>query len=206
MEDYVKDTIIASPYPFWITMLLFVGISAFINYLIVYSKEKARRKVEEETAARITKKIESVKDSYNKALETHKIELKKEFESARHIIELCKNLDKELINHLIVCKNDIESDGSYESEGRYGCAVNSIMQLGCFLHIYESRYSNLKDFNKLLKECDNMNSVFIDLDNNKFIHSTNYSSVTDKAQKYIKSILKTIIPPIKVGSEKNPEQ
>ena len=57
MEDYVQDTLAASPYPFWITILLLVGISAFINYIIIYSKEKARRKVEEETVAKITKEI-----------------------------------------------------------------------------------------------------------------------------------------------------
>lgn len=103
MEDYVKETLTESPYPFWITMLLFVGISAFINYLIVYSKEKARRKVEEKTAARITKEIESVKESYNKALESHKIELQKEFEKSKYTISLCQKLDEKLIELLLDC-------------------------------------------------------------------------------------------------------
>lgn len=50
MEDFIKDTLNVSPYPFWITILLFAGISTFANYLIVYFQEKARRKIEDETS------------------------------------------------------------------------------------------------------------------------------------------------------------
>lgn len=96
-------------------------------------------------------------------------------------------------------------DGSYESQGQFGQAIKSINDLGDFLHSYESRYSNLKNFNELIKECDNMYGVYIDLDSGKDIQSTNYCSVTKKVQKYIKDILKIIIPPIKVSSVEKPE-
>lgn len=206
MEDYVKDTLSASPYPFWVTILLFAITSGLIQWVITYFKEKGKSLATKQDIGEITNRIKSVEAKYDSSLELFKMELLNEHEFSKSLFEICNNLDKELINHLITCKNNIESDGSYESEGKYGCAVNSIMHLGSFLHSYESRYSNLKDFNKLLNECDNMGSVFIDLDNDKFIHSTNYSSVTDKTQKYIKNILRTIIPPIKVSSIKEPEQ
>jgi hypothetical protein len=133
------------------------------------------------------------------------MELLNEHEFSKSLFEICNNLDKDLINHLIKCKKDIEKDGSYDSQGKYGHAIKSITDLGDFLHSYESRYSNLKDFNKLIKECDNMHGVYIDLDSKEAIQRTNYRSVTEKALKYIKNILKTIIPPIKVSSVKQPE-
>lgn len=141
MEEYIKNTLTASPYPFWITMLLFVGISAFVNYIIVYSKEKARRKVEEATAAKITKEIESIKDSYNKALESHKTELQKDFESYRYITALCNSIDKELLRRLIKCKNDIESDlKEFVESGNIGLCNTSINHLCSYLQSFNIRY------------------------------------------------------------------
>lgn len=51
---------------------------------INYEGEKGRNLATKEDIAQITKEIESVKDSYNKALEAHKIELQKEFESHKY--------------------------------------------------------------------------------------------------------------------------
>lgn len=133
------------------------------------------------------------------------MELLNEYEFSKSLFEICNNLDKELINHLIECKKDIEMDESYESQGQLGQAIKSINDLGDFLHCYESRYSNLKNFNKLIQECDKMYSVYIDLDSGRDIQFTNYRPITKKVQKYIKDILKIIIPPIKVGNAEKPE-
>ena len=66
-----------------ITVILAVG-----NFICLYSisrnkaynEEKGKNLATKEDIADITNRIESVKDSYNKALESHKIELQKVFE------------------------------------------------------------------------------------------------------------------------------
>ena len=190
MEDYIKETLIASPYPFWLTVLIFALVTGLVQCIVFYFKEKGKNLATKQDIKDITDSIKSVESKH---------------EFSKSLFEICNNLDKDLINHLIKCKKDIEKDGSYDSQGKYGHAIKSITDLGDFLHSYESRYSNLKDFNKLIKECDNMHGVYIDLDSKEAIQRTNYRSVTEKALKYIKNILKTIIPPIKVSSVKQPE-
>ena len=205
MEDYIKETLIASPYPFWLTVLIFALVTGLVQCIVFYFKEKGKNLATKQDIKDITDSIKSVESKYNSSLESFKMELLNEHEFSKSLFEICNNLDKDLINHLIKCKKDIEKDGSYDSQGKYGHAIKSITDLGDFLHSYESRYSNLKDFNKLIKECDNMHGVYIDLDSKEAIQRTNYRSVTEKALKYIKNILKTIIPPIKVSSVKQPE-
>ncbi len=50
-----------------------------------------------------------------------------------------------------------------------------------------------------------MYGIYINLDSERDIQSTNYRPITKKIQKYIKDILKIIIPPIKVGNVEKPE-
>lgn len=149
MEDYVQDTLTASPYPFWITMLLFVGISAFINYIIVYSKEKARRKVEEETVAKITKEIESVKESYNKALEKHKVELQKDFESYKYRVKLCNSIDEQLIELIYNALNNYHKEGIGYPESDDRDLISSAYKISNFLSSYYPRYSHINQFEEL---------------------------------------------------------
>lgn len=68
---------------------------------INYEGEKGKNLATKEDIAQITEQIESVKDSYNKALEAHKIELQKEFESHKYIMNLCFSMDKEIIQKLM---------------------------------------------------------------------------------------------------------
>lgn len=70
----------------------------------VLRQKKGEDLATKEDIAGITKEIESVKDSYNKSLEEHKIELQKEFESYKYINELCNSIDKELLRKLVTCK------------------------------------------------------------------------------------------------------
>ena len=170
-----------------------------------YNEEKGKNLATKEDIESITNIIKSVESQYNNSLELFKMELLNEYEFSKSLFEICNNLDKELINHLIECKKDIEMDESYESQGQLGQAIKSINDLGDFLHCYESRYSNLKNFNKLIQECDKMYGVYIDLDSGRDIQFTNYRPITKKVQKYIKDILKIIIPPIKVGNAEKPE-
>lgn len=139
MEDYVKEALIASAYPFWVIMLIFVGISAFANYIIIYFKEKARRKVEEETTAQITEKIESVKNIYSSSLEKYKFDLQKDFESSKFIISLCSSLDETFIKQIVSCKSYMDA-GMLDSNGDYSKALNEIYKLARFLLVYRVRY------------------------------------------------------------------
>lgn len=148
MEDYVKEILIASPYPFWVTMLIFVGISAFANYVIIYLKEKARRKAEEETTAKITKEIESVKDNYNKALETHKIELQKEFEHTKYITRLCHSIDNKLLYLIAECLN-IEASKGIDIIDSDEKLISAVIKLSHFLNTYKTRYKSNNDIVKL---------------------------------------------------------
>ena len=205
MEDYIKETLIASPYPFWLTVLIFALVTGLVQCIVFYFKEKGKNLATKQDIKDITDSIKSVESKYDSSLEAFKMELLNEHEFSKSLFEICNNLDKDLINHLIKCKKDIEKDGSYDSQGKYGHAIKSITDLGDFLHSYESRYSNLKNFNKLIQECDKMYGVYIDLDSGRDIQFTNYRPITKKVQKYIKDILKIIIPPIKVGNAEKPE-
>lgn len=70
---------------------------------INYEGEKGKNLATKEDIAQITQQIESVKDSYNKVLEAHKIELQKEFESHKYIMGLCHSLDETLLKHISSC-------------------------------------------------------------------------------------------------------
>lgn len=63
---------------------------------INYEGEKGKNLATKEDIAQITQQIESIKDSYNKSLESHKIDLQKEFESHKYIMGLCHSLDNNL--------------------------------------------------------------------------------------------------------------
>ena len=206
MEDYIKETLIASPYPFWLTVLIFALVTGLVQCIVFYFKEKGKNLATKQDIKDITDSIKSVESKYNSSLESFKMELLNEHEFSKSLFEICNNLDKDLINHLIKCKKDIEKDGSYEAQGKHGNAAKSIIELRDFLHSYESRYSNFKDFNRLRKECDNMYNVCITLNSEMDIQPSDYVPITDKDQKYIRNILKTIIPPIKVSNIKQPEQ
>lgn len=59
-----------------------IGLTQFLFWRYIaknkaYESEKGKNLATKEDIAGITKEIESVKDSYNKSLETHKIELQK---------------------------------------------------------------------------------------------------------------------------------
>lgn len=72
---------------------------------INYEGEKGKNLATKEDIAHITQQIESVKDSYNKALEAHKIELQKEFEYHKYIMGLCQSLDRMLLHNIALCLN-----------------------------------------------------------------------------------------------------
>lgn len=203
MENYIHDTLTTSPYPFWITMLLFIGISALINYLIVYSKERARREVEKETAAQITKEIESVKDNYNKSLELYRFELERFFESSKSIINLCNSLDVRLIRLIIECKENMDND-LLKNNRDYTNTVNSIYKLGRFFLVYKSRY----DCNKHIKEIINITSLISCIKDCNELKNEKGSTLEDKIEELenlFHSFLAEILPKFNPTQIKEPE-
>lgn len=139
--DWIDTNLLISICTFAIALTQFL----FWRYIAKqksYEIEKGRNLATKEDIAEITEKIESVKESYNKSLEKHKIELQKEFESYRYIIALCNSIDKELLIRLIKCKNEIESDLKkfIESEN-IGLCQNSINNLCDYLKSFNVRYN-----------------------------------------------------------------
>ena len=149
MGEYIKDTVIVSPFPFWLTFLLFILITGFVQYIILYFKEKGKNFATKEDIGNITQKIESVKENYNKSLESHKIELQKEFEYHKYIQTLCHELDKELLSLVSECLNAETSNAIdeyvYDDE-----LVSKTIKLSNFLNTYKSRYKSNKIIRNLI--------------------------------------------------------
>lgn len=129
-----------------IGILFFIGNvvwSISLLYFQSYAKKKGEDLATKEDIAGITKEIESVKDSYNKSLEKHKIELQKEFESYKYINELCNSIDKELLKELVACKRDMENDFRiHRDNDDYGSCEPSIKSLYDYLKNYDVRYKH----------------------------------------------------------------
>lgn len=160
MEEQITKTLIESPYPFWITIILFAVISGLIQCIISFFIERGKNLATKKDISDITNKIESVKDSYNKALEAHKIELQKEFESHKYIMGLCHSIDETLLQHISSClkvevEKDIENCDNDES------LLRSNNKLSCFLHTYQSRYDSIPVLRKLRSISGNIDTDYV---------------------------------------------
>lgn len=127
---------------------------------INYEGEKGKNLATKEDIAQITQQIESVKDSYNKSLESHKIELQKEFESHKYIMGLCHSLDKTLLTHISSClkaetKKDIED---WDNDEDLLMANN---KLSSFLNTYKNRYDSIPVLHKLRDISGNIDSDYM---------------------------------------------
>ena len=148
MEGEITKTLIESPYPFWITILLFAVISGLIQCIISFFIERGKNLATKKDISDITNKIESVKDSYNKALEAHKIELQKEFESHKYIMTLCHSLDNTLLQHIASClKADAEKGIIFPDND--DSLLMEISKLSSFLYTYKGRYDSILVLRKL---------------------------------------------------------
>lgn len=156
MESHITETLIESPYPFWITIILFAIISGLIQCIISFFIEKGKNLATKKDISDITNKIESVKDNYNKTLESYKIELQKDFETHRYIVGLCHSLDNILLKHISSClQSESRSPiGFYENDNKL---LNENSKLSLFLSTYKYRYdssSTLQQLRILSSEID----------------------------------------------------
>lgn len=148
MEGEITKTLIESPYPFWITIILFAVISGLIQCIISFFIERGKNLATKKDISNITNKIESVKDSYNKALEAHKIELQKEFESHKYIMTLCHSLDNTLLQHIASClKADAEKGIIFPDND--DSLLMEISKLSSLLYTYKGRYDSILVLRKL---------------------------------------------------------
>lgn len=115
---------------------------------INYEVEKGRNLATKEDIAQITKEIESVKDSYNKALEAHKMELQKEFESHKYIMTLCHSLDNTLLQYIASCLR-ADAEKNIEDCDNDESLLTSNNKLSSFLSTYKSRYDSIPVLRKL---------------------------------------------------------
>lgn len=148
MEEHITKTLIESPYPFWLTILLFSVISGGIQLIISFLRERGKNLATKKDISDITDKIESVKDSYNKALEAHKIELQKELESHKYIMGLCHSIDETLLQHISSCLK-VEAEKDIEDCDNDESLLTSNNKLSNFLHTYKSRYDSIPVLRKL---------------------------------------------------------
>lgn len=174
---------------------------------INYEGEKGKNLATKEDIAQITKQIESVKDSYNKALEDHKIELQKEFESHKYIMNLCLSMDKELIQRLMLfqkanSKYTIDQNDNTE-------LIQSIQYLYESLSAYKFRYFHIPIFQQLYHKvyeiCDN---EFNNQKNNECSGTVKLSFTQDDIKLlYINSmkILKMMMPTFQSEDNTKPE-
>jgi len=156
MESHITETLIELPYPFWITIILFAIISGLIQCIISFFIEKGKNLATKKDISDITNKIESVKDNYNKTLESYKIELQKEFETHRYVVGLCHSLDNILLKHISSClQSESRSPiGFYENDNKL---LNENSKLSLFLSTYKYRYdssSTLQQLRILSSEID----------------------------------------------------
>lgn len=155
MEEHITKTLIESQYPLWLIILLFIMIQLIISYI----RERGKNLATKKDISDITEKIESVKDSYNKALESHKIELQKEFESHKYIMKLCYSLDNTLLQNIASClKAEAEKGIIYPDND--DCLLRENSQLSSFLYTYKGRYDSipvLRNLREISGEIDTEN-------------------------------------------------
>ena len=114
---------------------------------INYEGEKGKNLATKEDIAQITQQIESVKDSYNKSLESHKIELQKELESHKYIMNLCFSMDKEIIKRLMLFQ---EANSQYIIDPSNNTEL--IQYLYKSLSAYKYRYFHIPIFQQLYQK------------------------------------------------------
>lgn len=165
-----------------------------------YESEKGKNLATKEDVAEITKKIESVKESYSKALENHKIELQKEFESHKHIVKLCNNIDNKLLYKLVTCKNTIaDALNDYVDLGKIDdSSINSIRQLSGYLQSYNTRYGNNECVKRVIAQSGDLTRIYV---NNSTACGFNNSQYFEKIQdidKNIDLILNHFLPKLNI--------
>lgn len=127
---------------------------------ISYEGEKGKNLATKEDIAQITQQIESIKDSYNKSLESHKIDLQKEFESHKYIMGLCHSLDNILLKHISSCLKAEAEKGIEDCDNDEALLIAN-NKLSSFLNTYKNRYDSIPVLHKLRDISGNIDSDYM---------------------------------------------
>lgn len=200
MEEHITETLIESPYPFWLIFLLYSVISGVMQYLISFNREKGKNLATKKDISDITDKIESVKDSYNKALEAHKIELQKDLDAHKYIVGLCHSLDNILLKHISSCLQSdiIEAIDYYENDNKL---LNENSKLSLFLSTYKYRYDSSSTLQKLRIQSLNIDinykqNDYISFEDGNDIYHTIPHKDKEQLLKLLNESLMYFLPPI----------
>lgn len=159
MEDYIKETLIASPYPFWFTVLIFALTTGLVQYLVFYFREKGKNLATKEDIEEITKKIESVKTSYSKGLEQYKMELLEEMEKFTNYKE--NAINKNLIRLLEKTNKLLFEVGIMHDKDRNLEDVNNTLEELCrYIYTYKFIYERNKKIYIILEQYNNYTKLF----------------------------------------------
>lgn len=189
-----------------ITIILAVGnfICLYnISRKKAYNEEKGKNLATKEDIADITQRIESVKGSYNKALEAHKIELQKEFESYKYINELCNSIDKELLRKLVLCKKEMENDFRiHRDNDDYGTCEPAIKSLYNYLKTYDVRYKHNKTVKLIFEHYEKIESLheYYEEDCGPF-DTPQYMKELGKIHSYVDQLLASFLPKLQLKPE-----
>lgn len=142
-----------------INILLLIG-EIILGFILLFGKFYLQKKGEniatKEDIAGITKEIESVKESYNKSLESHKIELQKEFEAHKYISNLCNSLDNLLLELISECLKAEASKGIFYPDNDNNL-IPTTCKLARFLNTYRKRYESNESIKKLTNISNKIN-------------------------------------------------
>lgn len=138
-----------------------IGLTQFLLWKHIakvkaYEAEKGKNLATKEDIAGITKEIESVKESYNKSLESHKIELQKEFEAHKYISNLCNSLDNLLLELISECLKAEASKGIFYPDNDNNL-IPTTCKLARFLNTYRKRYESNESIKKLTNISNKIN-------------------------------------------------
>ncbi len=177
--------------PYWLQFIVFAIIAGLVQYIVSYFTEKGKNLATKEDIKDITDKVESVKASYNEALERHKLELQKEFESHKYIKELCNKIDHELLKKLIKCRKEIEDHlMQHLDDSKYDSCVSSIKPLYDYLKNYQARYQDNKN------GCDIISTYekIIHLDDGDVIQNNEYEDLLNIILNFINQFIAEFVP------------
>lgn len=132
-----------------------IGLTQFLLWRYIarnksYESEKGKNLATKEDIKDITQKVEEVKNVYSSSLERYKVNLQKEFETSKYIIELCHSLDKELLLLISDALKSYVSPGiCAPHESNDEILISSAYKISNFLYMYRTRYGANKTLKKL---------------------------------------------------------
>lgn len=142
--------------------MLFTIYAAFIGSLIAvflksYFSQKGKNVATKEDVKVITEKIEKVKNTYQRSMEIHKMELKKIYDISRPSLSKMTELDNILIDN-IASLNEIGFDFSRLNKNELGESFSDkLHELVIFLIKYRVRYAELEGVKNLIENYNKMN-------------------------------------------------